>query len=110
MGVAYAVNGLFMLDPHTSVLFMRIDDDALDFLAGAMGEQILREVARTCRATETDWPTVPDLTALAETISLQTAVAELDRQKFVADPKLATTQQNSVASLTHAERSPTARR
>ena len=58
---------------------MRIDDEALDFLAEQISERMVQEVARKWTASDMGIPTVLELMILAETIHLQIAVAALDQ-------------------------------
>ena len=55
-----------------------VDDSSLDFLATAMSEQMMQEVARRWRVPTMGYPTSSKLAILAERLHLQAAVAALD--------------------------------
>jgi hypothetical protein len=57
---------------------VEIDDGSLDFLAQEISEQMMEELARRWTALNMGYPTSLKLSALAETIHLQIAVAALD--------------------------------
>jgi hypothetical protein len=56
-----------------------VDDSSLDFLASAISEQMMLELASTWRAQGMGYPTSSKLAALAESLHLRAAVTALDR-------------------------------